>query len=479
MNRIRPHLPLLSVFLFALLLVIHKWPYLSLPAYWDEGFPYIYGIRYLHDHQLTMMPNGMPELFSTGHPTLFYFLSAGWMRIFGTEIGIAHIFPLLISVLLLFAVFRLGKKIASPWIGTAAAFLLVTRTIFITQSSFLLPETLLALFATLAIQAWIENKKGWYLLWASLLLLTKEPGLVLIGVFGLIDLISFFSAAKKEKRTAFIKTIITALPIIPIVLFFIIQRMQMGWFFFPRHLNSFHTSSHDYFDKLIKCFGSHFFIYYGGIASTVIVFLAFIFFKIRKIELKPEQKKIMLTSFMFLIAFILFSSFSFPIPRYMLCIYGPWFITCSLILVSVFSEKRKKIAYGILFAIGFIQLGYAYDIRSQGDFDLGYTEMVKTQKEAIRWCVDHQYQHKKICTTQQLQRGMESDAAGFVNKDETFTAVDAGFNAETALFIFTSTETSDQEQKARKLNLKQLIRFGSGKAWTEILTADTSSTDHD
>lgn len=475
MNRLRASLPLLFVFVTAIALVIFKIPQLALPAYWDEGFPYVYGIRYLADHHLTMLPDGMPALYSTGHPTLFYFLSAAWMRLSGTGIAAAHVFPLLISVVLLFAVYRFGKTFVSPWGGAIAAFLLASRTIFITQSGFLLPEMLVALFTILALQSWLQKKKGGYILWASLLLLTKEPGLVLIAVLGLIDLTEAFRDKEQSWKKKIAGLALTAAPVIPAILFFVIQRVQMGWFFFPRHINSFHTTAGIFFDKLYKCFGAHFFIYYGGIVTSIIAVIAFILLLIKKTKLPALQKKLALTTLLLVIAWIIFFSFSFPIPRYMLCLYGPWFVAVALLLLSVFSEAKKWIGYTILVCAGIVQLGYAYDIRSLGDFDLGYTDVVKTQRDAIRWSVENGYRNKKIFTQQQMQRGMESDVAGFVNASETFSDVSNVIDPRTSLFIFTCTETDPSDTAARKLPLKKAARFESGKAWTEIYVPDSSA----
>lgn len=475
MSRLRNSLPLLFVIASAVALVIFKWPHLALPAYWDEGFPYVYGIRYLHDHHLTLLPNGMPPLYSTGHPTLFYFLAASWMRIFGTGIFTAHLFPLLVSVILLFAVYRFGKMVVSPWAGAMAAFLLCTRTIFLAQSSFLLPEILLALFALLTFQSWLLGKRKSYFIWGSLLLLTKEPGLVLIAVLGAIELAELLHDKEKKPHKKLLHLLVTASPVLPAVLFFIVQRIQMGWFFFPRHINSFHTTAGAFSDKLVKGFGSHFFIYYGGIVTTAIVFASAVFLLLKKIKLPALQQKMAIASILMIFAYLVFFSFSFPIQRYMLLLYGPWFVTVILLLITVMGEAKKTGAFAILFVAGIIQLGYAYDVRSLGDYDLGYMDVVKTQQEAVRWCIENDYRQKKIFSQQQLERGMKSDAAGFVNAQELFTDVSNSIEPGTSLFIFTCTESDPSDQQARRLPLKKAARFEHGKAWTEIYTRDTSS----
>jgi len=147
-----------NLFLIGLLAVIIifigvKIPFLSLPYYWDEAWAYGPAIRTMESTGLGILPNALPPELSRGHPLLFHFLGAGWMKLFGTSVTAAHIFPLLVSVLLLVAVYAFGKKIfLSSKAGFTAAFALALQPIFLAQSGLLSPEVLLALFSLVSVQ---------------------------------------------------------------------------------------------------------------------------------------------------------------------------------------------------------------------------------------------------------------------------------------------------------------------------------------
>ncbi|HEU4717449.1 MAG TPA: glycosyltransferase family 39 protein [Bacteroidia bacterium] len=476
MNFFRKKLPVITVSLLSLALVIFKWKDLSLPAYWDEGFPYVYAIRYLADHHLTLLPSGMPPLYSTGHPTLFYFLAAAWMKISGTGIATAHIFPLAISVVLLFAVYRFGKIFFSEWAGVFAVLLLATRAVFLAQSSMLLPENLVALFMLLAFEAWLKKRNWLYFTWASLLLLTKEPGLVFIGVIGLYD----FFTLLRTREIPFGKKIrilaVIASPVLPAVLFFIVQRIQLGWFFFPRHIHSFETTPGEYYDKLVKGFGSQFFVYYGGLFITIAIASLLAYGRKQLKYITAVQRTFLRTVPLIVVAYILFFSFSFPIPRYILCLYPLWFLMAGFLATQLLQPVKKFAAPALLFLLAAIQAGYAYDIRSQADFDLGYADGVRVEQQAIDWCVKNNYMNSPVFAQEILQRGMTSDADGFVSPENIFHNVGHSFNDSTRLFIFTSFLPEPNETEARKLPLELLQRFTSGKAWIEIWTWKTGDS---
>jgi hypothetical protein len=463
-------LPIATVILTAIVLVVIKWPHLALPCFVDEGFPYAHAIRYLHDHKLTPMPSGMPSLLSTGHPTLFYFLAAAWMRVFGTGMFAAHCFPLLISVISLFALFRFGKTFFNAETGALAVLLFGTRAIFIAQSSQLLPETLVTLFTILALHSWLQNKKWFYVLWASLLVLTKESGLVLPAALCLWEVISFFRY-RQISIPGLIRTHFhTALPLVVAVLFFIVQRIQMGWFFFPRHMGFISLDGEVILNKLTTCMGAQLFVFYGGIFTTIIAVMATIIFFIRKMSLSSVHRRFIGVMLLFMICFIAFSSLNYYCPRYILCLYPFWLTIATFIFLEALKGIPKFIPVTILVVIALVQFWYTFNFKTLTDDNLGYTDVLKTQKDAIQWCVKNGYRDKNIFALHQMERAMQSDAAGFVEADQVFSSVSNQVTSSTALFIFTCNERDPTEDEARKLPLKTIAKFQSGKAWTEICT---------
>jgi hypothetical protein len=85
--------------LFALLIIVAiiKIPHLYIPHFWDEAWSYSPAVQYMFEHKLGLLPSALPAEYSKGHPLLFFFLSASWMRIFGDSLVSKHSFALLVS----------------------------------------------------------------------------------------------------------------------------------------------------------------------------------------------------------------------------------------------------------------------------------------------------------------------------------------------------------------------------------------------
>lgn len=394
------------------------------------------------------------------------------MRVFGTGMFAAHFFPLLISIGCLFALFRFGKTFFNAQTGALAVLLFGTRAIFIAQSSQLLPETLVTLFTILALHSWLKNKKWIYVLWASLLVLTKESGLVLPAALCLWELISFIRY-RQISIPGLIKTHFhTALPFVAALLFFIVQRIQMGWFFFPRHIGFISLDREVILNKLTTCMGAQLFIFMGGIFTSIVVVIATLIFFIRKMSLSSVHRRFIGVMLLFMICFIAFSSLNYYCPRYILCLYPFWFVIAAFIFLEALKGIPKFIPATILVIIAIIQCWYTFNFKTNTDDNLGYVDVVKTQKEAIQWCVKNGYRDKDIFTLHQMERAMMSDAGGFVEADEIFSSVSNQATPHTSLFIFTCNERDPTEDEVRKLPLKTIIKFQSGKAWTEICTLE-------
>jgi 4-amino-4-deoxy-L-arabinose transferase-like glycosyltransferase len=467
-NRVREFIPVAVVTLAAIFLVVVKWQHLFLPCFVDEAYPYAPALRYLTDHHLSIMPNAIPSRLSTGHPPAFHFFAAAWMKIFGAGMFAAHLFPLLISVVTLFMLYRFGKTFFNAETGALAVLLFVTRAVFVAQSSQLLPETMVTLFTILAIHSWLQNRKWIYVLWASLLVLTKESGLVLPAALCLWEIISFFRY-RQISIVGLIKTHYhTALPFLAALLFFIVQRIQMGWFFFPMHIGLMSFSTEEITKKLTTSIGAQLFVFMGGIATTILLVLSIGIFIVRKMKLSPVQRRSIGVLLLFMVCFIVFSCLNFYSPRYILCLYPLLYIIMAYVLLEALKGIPKIVPVTILVCVAFFQLWYTFNFKTNTDSDLGYADAVKTQYDAVRWCEENGYQHKNICAPYQLQCAMTSDAAGFVNKKELFSSVNAHYNEQTDLFIFTCNEYDASKEEARKLPLKTIVKFQSGKAWTEI-----------
>ncbi|MCF8276294.1 MAG: glycosyltransferase family 39 protein [Flavobacteriales bacterium] len=228
----------LAVALIGIFFVLIKIPYLNLPYFWDEAWVYAPAVFDMYENGPSLSPDSIAPELSRGHPILFHFLAVCWMTIFGTSFTVVHLFPLFQSVLLLWTIYKLGSSLANEQVGFWAAALLALQPILIQQSGFLLPEVQLALFATLTILFYLKRKPWWYIASASALLLTKETGILVIAVIGILELVDFLRERTLTRKRIW-EFVSVGIPVGLAAVYFGVQYLQFGWFMFPEHVNMF------------------------------------------------------------------------------------------------------------------------------------------------------------------------------------------------------------------------------------------------
>ena len=215
--------------LLIMLFIISKWNSLSLPYFWDEAWSYIPAISEMTKHHPGLLPGNIDVSLYRGHPTLFYFLASVWMKFVSGSLFSMHFFALLISLLAVVSFYRLMLLVLSPQWSFFGAIVFVLQEAFDVQSSFVLPEVFIVLLTTEAIRHYLTRKKIHFLILAGLLGLTKETGVVIIGTFILYELFSERGIKMSSKWVY--------LSLLPAVIFYTLQKIKMGWFFYPLHLD--------------------------------------------------------------------------------------------------------------------------------------------------------------------------------------------------------------------------------------------------
>lgn len=217
--------------------VAFKIPYLDLPFYWDEAWVYAPAVKAMWANGPSLLPTAISPDLSRGHPLLFHALAAAWMTVAGTSNISAHVFALLVSVLLVIATYRLGARSGSRIAGLCGAGLLLVNEAFLAQSGLLLPEVLLALFLVLAFTEYLTWRPWPFVLMALAALLVKESAVVpLAGLVGWQILLAIGQRTALERRSHIVRFLVMCVPFIVTALFFLIQRIQLGWFLFPEHV---------------------------------------------------------------------------------------------------------------------------------------------------------------------------------------------------------------------------------------------------
>lgn len=442
--------------------VVFKIPHLSLPYYWDEAWVYGPAIRMMEAKGLSLLPDALPVYYTRGHPLFFHFLGAAWLKIFGNSVTVSHLFPLLVSVALIFLVYLFGRDIfQSAQAGFLAAFVLVLQPVFLAQSGLLLPEVLLAFLSLLALYFFLKEKYGLYLLTASLALLTKESGVILVATVSAWTLMDVYGHRNRFAAGPWIRRLgIAALPVVPLLVFLFIQKRMNGWFLFPEHLDSISFSIPVMLNKLER-YAAYVFIYQGRNLLTGMVLLSIGLFALRKKQVEP----VIYLLGLHVVLFILFSSLNFYSNRYMVFVIPAWILVFSYSITRI---MPRWILVLLLLAVAGIQSHFIKK-HSSSDHDLGYINSVKSYRAAVDYCVANHWQEKKLFASFLMADCLTNPYAGYVRKEEVFKMVTGKSTGQEEYYLFNDVENKQEAQQVKdSLHLELLMRFEIGQAWTEI-----------
>src|SRR5437868_2860850 len=113
--------------LVLLVFVCFKIPLLHYPFYCDEGWVYAPAVKTMALHGPSLLPGAIPDSLSRGHPLMFHFLCSLWIRCFGSSNIAVHSFPLLVSVIFMFALYECCLRLFDKRVASIALLLVATR----------------------------------------------------------------------------------------------------------------------------------------------------------------------------------------------------------------------------------------------------------------------------------------------------------------------------------------------------------------
>jgi len=510
------------IFLWLLLaaFVLLKLPHLDVPFYWDECWPYATAVRRMYEHGPSLLPGTIGAEYYRGHPTLFYFLASGWMKLFGTSHVAMHSFPLFVSVLLLISVYEAGLRWYGPAAAMTASLLVAFQVAFFIQASFLLPEVLLAFFAFLGLCFYAARK---YLLTAlalSCLFYTKESGMVLGALLGLHAFLMLFQK-QEPLRHRLLPLLSIAVPFLLTALFFLAQKRIMGWYLFPLHTGLIEHSLRNFVMKLGGCFS---FLYlesfrhcmYGLWAlalvleafaggkrkqalphlAALVLLAAFPFITgLHKVRLllppllliwilrtvhrflrqyypasRTAQHRLLLLCPAFVLAFCCFTAMNIFILRYLLIALVPSLFVLGIMLARKASRLKSIGMAALLLLIVLAEALVFYRDEAYGDINPGAFDGMYVQQQLTRYLERMRYYDKKIGTNSYLERMHLTDPyTGFLSSGKTFSQVNWEITPQTELAVFSNIEPDYQYEMVKKNPaFRRVFRVDKGKVWGEV-----------
>jgi hypothetical protein len=328
--------------------------------------------------------------------------------------------------------FLIGEKLYDRETGFWAGLLLFSSPIFFAQSGLLLESIPVTALTASTIYFFIKGRKIMYVIFAALLALVREVGvLVIIAIVGyefLINLAKFVIPSNKSPlfykiKILGLKTLFYILPLIFFLIWIICNKLFLGWFLWP--MNALILKQYGFFPEYIKMIlDNAFWIHFRFLISIAIVaaLLTSLFNpKIRNRFLKKE----------FLLFLILTSGITFfymwveavrdaygnfaVLPRYYLFLQVLFFVFGAAAIVRMFNNKAiRTVIFAVIISL-FVYSWYTPDFKWAGERNLSYRDIIEAHKEAAEFLEKHYYS-AAIITTWPIYRDLTELKLGYVKK---------------------------------------------------------------
>jgi len=425
--------------------------------------------------------------------------------------------------MLLLTLFFVCKKIFTNKVGFFAVLILSFQSIFLSQFALVLPEILVVLFSVLAVYFYIRKIDWAYLLFGSLLVLTKESGVIVILSIVIWNVIDYLKSTKKENFNSykFLKiNFFLSLPIVCLLIHFLLLKYYFGWFFFPEHISEFNFNWEDFSWRIRKTLNYIFvdngrqpilialisiaILFNQKISIKYRLFILLLFFSLTKIffrywktfdiieiyivpivfifviryifweekQMNKFQQKFIGFSLIFSILYSLFSSSYFDNLRYLFYIL-PFFIIVSCYYVSTLTYfKNISIIIFTFICIGF-SMFFTFQDKDYGDVNLSYGDVAIMYSRTIDYLEEREFYDYPIKTPFLFKHALTRPLSSYLKSKRIFTNFLDNKNMDNCtqcLFLFTNVESKSPiyEEVKNNSNYELIQSFQVGDAWSEI-----------
>lgn len=370
--------------LFIIGFTILKWDYFGLPFYWDEAWSYAKAVFNMYENGPTLNPTQVDQEIFRGHPLFFYFLTSALAHLSGWSLTAMHVWMLLLSLLGVVGFYFVVKQWLDSNSALIACAVLLASEMFFIQSSMLLPEVLIAFLFIFSIHFFLARKFLWYFITATVLVLTKESGLMLFPALGLYVIWEAI-LQKKKFKSFIIHAIIYLSPFFVFFVFMLVQKVKWGWYVFPEHVGYMNYSLSNIYGKL-KEFVAIIFTQEGRVVSSCISLFVILFLFIKnkfKQNWTAQQKSILVVCCIFSICYAFFTAINFYSQRYLLSLLPMYALAIGALLFRLKSfQVYKQVLSVCIVVIGLIYYTTSYK-SSQGDVSQGSRDMTRLHQAVI------------------------------------------------------------------------------------------------
>lgn len=497
--------------------IVLKLPHLSYPFWWDESWPYASGVNQMYIHGPSLMPGAISGEVARGHPLMFHFLAACWMKVFGTSNIVMHTFPLFISVVFLAFIYEAGLRLFDKQVATTALILVAFQRIFFMESAFLLLEIMLAFLAFASIYFYAKGKHFLTALSLTLLFYTKESGMVVGLVLGGDALVQLFNK-KETLKERWYRIIWLAVPVLCTALFFVLQKSVSGWYVLPMYSNlenSWGGFVNKFRASLDILFIDHHRLYYFlllGLLSVVVAaklrkgtylllllpilllglfnnhsydilswlllpacIIAIYYCPFKVLSFTPYngylQKRIVALSLILVLAFCIFTAINlFVIVRYLTLALVPTLFVSAVLFVSFANAISKHLFIPLLTLVLLVEIYSNLPAVYEREKYMNPFDGMYVQKQMVVYLEQHHLYDKKIASHSFLSRThLEDKLSGFAGTRDTFKNVYWNYDWGPDIILVNNIEPDQNYEAVKSDTLFKLIyRVEKGTAWGEI-----------
>ena len=339
------------VFLFAFM-TAYTFFYANLPPWWDGITTAVTALE-----SVNTKIDLYPDLF--GKPPFIFITLGSLFKIFGYSPTIIHLYMLVFSLAAVFFTYKVGEIISNKDIAIAASFFLAFSPLFIAQSlnlNFDLPAMALIMASYYYL---LKKDHLKYAVAGTMLVMTKEVGILLIAAGFLSTLFH------KEWQALFAR-------IVPALIFMIWSYgnyIKRGWLLFPRDspILKFESVWNDnFFMRVEQLFVMNFNWILTFFVVSSVIFLLFRYHKKTDHATIFKLMPMMLFSILFFIAVAPIRDFD--LPRYVLVLYPALYLLSAWAIYYFFGKNKKIFAANILFISALFAIQTAYSLYSQDPY---------------------------------------------------------------------------------------------------------------
>jgi len=459
------------------LIIVLKIPHLFLPYSWDEAWSYYPAILKMVENGPGIIPGAIPILSSKGHPLLFYFLTSGWITLFSVKIWVVRLFPLIVSLLSVTTLYHLATRHLSKKVANYSVMIFSVQALFLAQSTLVLPEVMLTLFLLLSLHFYLsENfylseKIGLYVISASLMVLTKETGLVFAFGFGVFFLIQNLKNCLQKESLRTIGMLF--IPLIVFLVHLLLNYRAFHTFFFNEHLE---LMKFDFVEikRILKSATAILFTLQGRNTILFASILSLVIILARK--QKIQHGTILLLLLLQITLLLVFSSVNFYTYRYILPAF-PLFILIATGLLTQAKKYLMFLFYPMLIVTISVPLYYTLTKKGNTDIDLGYSSYLPLHKEVVEYCEQQEWYEKNFWASFSLSLALRDPFTGYHKTTRGYKIIAKQDIQKADILILDSTGSWKELPKPLCNKFHLLKRFENKNHWAEIYQRNIADTD--